>query len=315
MSTASTSPPSSAACRTFWPCARRSIVEPFSLIPPGGSEDLAAATGWSGDGAPGHGSLREFAIGAIADHLPKTLRRRAGIDYRVPTQAELRALEAFLLSLGRQEDIDISNSTGQAFASDLVERGRALFNNELSGSCTFCHEGAGGLNEGGFNGMFDTGVARLEDAPARRLRPKLPGDGGFGSSPKVDVAGRPGYGDGRMNTPTLVEAADTAPFFHNNAAATLEDAVRFYTTDTFANSSDGQARPTIDLAPDDIVAIGALCAPSTRSRTSAAAVPFGGLGSPMLSRSTEGADFIRLGEVVVILEMHRQGLVGIRDRA
>ena len=47
-----------------------------------------------------------------------------------------------------------------------------------------------------------------------------------------------------MNVPPLIEAADTPPLFHNNAAATIEDAVRFYTTDTFANSPDGQSRPS-----------------------------------------------------------------------
>jgi hypothetical protein len=32
----------------------------------------------------------------------------------------------------------------------------------------------------------------------------------------------------------LIEAADTPPFFHNNSARTIEDAVRFYTTATFS---------------------------------------------------------------------------------
>jgi hypothetical protein len=35
------------------------------------------ALGWSGDGAPGDGTLREFAIGAVVQHFPKTLKRRA----------------------------------------------------------------------------------------------------------------------------------------------------------------------------------------------------------------------------------------------
>jgi inorganic triphosphatase YgiF len=42
-----------------------------------------------------------------------------------------------------------------------------------------------------------------------------------------------------MNTPSLVEAADTPPFFHNNSARTLEDAIKFYTTDDFGNSPAG----------------------------------------------------------------------------
>ena len=34
-----------------------------------------------------------------------------------------------------------------------------------------------------------------------------------------------GIGDGSFNIPPLAEAADTPPLFHNNAAATIEDAV------------------------------------------------------------------------------------------
>jgi cytochrome c peroxidase len=39
-----------------------------------------------------------------------------------------------------------------------------------------------------------------------------------------------------FNIPPLVEAADTAPFFHNNASATLEEAVAFYNSPAFNNS-------------------------------------------------------------------------------
>jgi hypothetical protein len=48
-------------------------------------------------------------------------------------------------------------------------------------------------------------------------------------------------GDGTFNTPPLVEAADTAPFFHNNARATIEQAVAFYNSPAFNNSPAGQA--------------------------------------------------------------------------
>ena len=42
------------------------------------------------------------------------------------------------------------------------------------------------------------------------------------------------FGNQRFNVVSLVEAADTPPFFHNNSAATIEDAVHFYTTTTFS---------------------------------------------------------------------------------
>ncbi|MEE8197073.1 MAG: hypothetical protein V3T69_07850, partial [Acidiferrobacterales bacterium] len=47
-------------------------------------------------------------------------------------------------------------------------------------------------------------------------------------------------GDGTFNTPPLVEAADTGPFFHNNSIETIEGAVAFYSGDAFNNSPAGQ---------------------------------------------------------------------------
>ena len=68
---------------------------------------LGPQTGWSGDGAPGDGSLRAFSTGAVIQHFTKTTNRIAGVDFRLPTDEELDALEAFQLSLGRQVDLDL----------------------------------------------------------------------------------------------------------------------------------------------------------------------------------------------------------------
>ena len=95
------------------------------------------------------------------------------------------------------------------FRSPLVEAGRRLFNREESGSCALCHRNGTALNEGGFNGMLDVGVQRLRDTPARRLRPGLPADAGFGRCPPGTPTPAAGCGDGRFNTPSLIEAADT----------------------------------------------------------------------------------------------------------
>ncbi len=73
-----------------------------SIASPGGPR-----TGWSGDGAPGDGSLRSFATGAVIQHFTKTLNRVAGVDFRLPTDAELDAMEAFQLSLGRQKELTL----------------------------------------------------------------------------------------------------------------------------------------------------------------------------------------------------------------
>ena len=66
-----------------------------------------ARTGWSGDGAPGDGSLRSFAVGAVIQHFTKTTDRIASVDFRLPTDDELDALEAFQLSLGRQLELEL----------------------------------------------------------------------------------------------------------------------------------------------------------------------------------------------------------------
>src|SRR6185436_2391699 len=62
--------------------------------------------GWGGDGGPGRSTLHEFSFGAIVQHFTKNLRRRPGVDFRIPTQEELDALEAFQLFTGRQKQRD-----------------------------------------------------------------------------------------------------------------------------------------------------------------------------------------------------------------
>lgn len=76
--------------------------------------------GWSGDGGPGRGTLQQFAFGAIMQHFTKSLERRPGIDFRLPTQEELDALEAFQLFTGRQRSPDFASR----FPTDRA-RGRA----------------------------------------------------------------------------------------------------------------------------------------------------------------------------------------------
>jgi hypothetical protein len=235
------------------------------------------ALGWSGDGAPGDGTLREFAIGAVTQHLTKTLKRRAcslsefeadpGVcDFRVPTEAELADLLAFQLFTGRDEEVNLA---GLTFRDAFVEGGKGLFNQAPSvqgtRSCTACHNNAGANNSAGDNRQFATGVAKHPNAPAC-LRTGVPGDGGFGPTPDpvegiecadgriVNVAFR---GDEFFNTPSLIEAADTPPFFHNNIVETIEEAVEFYTTAAFNNSASGAGNAFV-LSDVQVNQIGAL---------------------------------------------------------
>lgn len=114
--------------------------DPFIVYP-------VQRTGWSGDGAPFGGSLREFAIGAVIQHFPKTLNREEGVDFRFPTTEELDALELFQLSLGRTEEIELDNLTfhdpgaaeGKVIFSTLDTQGGTV----QAGKCVLCHSDAG----------------------------------------------------------------------------------------------------------------------------------------------------------------------------
>lgn len=192
-------------------------------------------TGWSGDGAPGDGSLRAFALGAVIQHFSKTLGRVPGVDFRLPTDDELDALEAFQLSLGRQEDLRLP----LPLKGEVARRGQEIFLDDSLGKCNLCHVNAGATARlGGAdlgNANFDTGVENLPDKPAELTGATIPRDDGFGVP-----------GDGTFNTPSLVEAADTPPFFHNNAIDTIEGAVAFYDGDSFNDSPAGQALASLD---------------------------------------------------------------------
>jgi len=202
-------------------------------------------TGWSGDGSP-DGTLRSFATGAVIQHFTKTLSRVRGVDFRLPTEAELDALEAFMLSLGRQQDLSLP----LPLKGVVPKRGQEIFLDRNVGKCNLCHVNAGataslgGANLGNIN--FNTGVEDLPDQPPDLTDEKVPPDDGFG---------RPG--DGTFNIPPLVEAADTGPFFHNNAIRTIEGAVGFYDGDSFNNSPAGQLLSGIELDGTQIEAIAA----------------------------------------------------------
>ncbi len=210
-------------------------------------------TGWSGDGAPGDGSLRSFATGAVIQHFTKTTNRIAGVDFRLPTNQELDAMEAFQLSLGRQAELSLP----LALKGVIAARGQEIFRDNALGKCDACHFNAGAngnpaiFGAGAGNLNFDTGVENLPDQPARLTLEKVPLDDGFGNP-----------GNGEFNTPPLVEAADTGPFFHNNSVETVEGSVAFYNGDAFTNSPAGQllinaTGSAINLDATQIVAVAA----------------------------------------------------------
>jgi cytochrome c peroxidase len=196
------------------------------------NSELGPHTGWAGDGAPGDASLRAFAAGAVIQHFPRTLNRIPGVDFRLPTAAELDALAAYQLSLGRQSELSLP----LALKSKPAAWGQAIFNDPARGKCSICHFKGGangdprifGAKAGNLN--FNTGVENISRRPQDLTGDWLPPDDGFGAP-----------GDGTFNTPSLIEAADTGPFFHNNSVNTIEAAVAFYNSDAFNNSSAGQS--------------------------------------------------------------------------
>jgi hypothetical protein len=210
-------------------------------------------TGWSGDGAPGDRSLRSFATGAVIQHFTKTLNRIADVDFRLPTDEELDALEAFQLSTGRKQELTLPLS----LKNPVAVRGQAIFNDVRTGKCFACHFNAGAnaspaiFGPGAGNLNFNTGVEELPDQPGDLFGELNPPDDGLGTP-----------GDSTFNTPSLIEAAETGPFFHNNSVETIEGAVAFYDGESFNNSAAGRVLRNatgsgIELDATQIVAVAA----------------------------------------------------------
>jgi len=211
-------------------------ADPKATVPP------SERTGWGGDGAPGDGSLRSFLQGAIKQHYPKTLARVAGVDFREATPLELDLTNEFQRSLGRTRELDLT----QVNLSDPVANlGRQVFLDPNKGRCNFCHLNAGAnFQDTGRGRNFDT---EIRTAPAvGQIGVLADGtpvfDGGFGgvglAQPNMNglsadptVGDKNAFGNGTFNTPSLIEAADTGPFFHNNPGfigTEIENAVFFY---------------------------------------------------------------------------------------
>ena len=214
------------------------------LTPDGSTNPPVQRLGWSGDGAPGQGTLREFAIGAITQHAPRTLARKPHADFFLPTDTQLAQLEKFQLGLGRKNEIEL---TDVHLTDAVADRGRRNFLFGPARSCEDCHRNAGANNvitpgkpelaNSNFNVGTELGRIPLLDELG------VPFDGGFGLAP-FDTDGdgvNDAFGDGRFASQPLIEAADTGPFFHTNSAKTIEDAIRFYTTPEFGSSPVGQS--------------------------------------------------------------------------
>jgi mono/diheme cytochrome c family protein len=213
-------------------------------------------TGWSGDGAPGSGALRDFQTGAIMQHYTKSLNRVAGTDFRLATSDELDAIEQFMRQLGRTNELTLTNVT---MTDTRADHGRNVF---LTVGCNACHGNAGANASfgGGGNRNFNTGIETARNT----VLAGFPVDGGFLTA-SATPAGP--FGDGTFNAPPLIEAVDTPPFFHTDvtisgspghdvaSATTIEEAISFYSTPAFNNSPSGRVGP-IHMSATDIDDVG-----------------------------------------------------------
>jgi cytochrome c peroxidase len=172
-------------------------------------------------------NLADFSFDAIVQHFPKTLAREPGVDFMV-TQEQLDALAAFQNSVKCPKNKNLQENLERLVKRPDEVRGMEIFFDDARGKCARCHnpetETLGGANN------FDTGVV---DRPENAGLPLDPGDGGF-------------------NVPQLFCTARTAPFFHDNSAATLTDAVEHYVTDAFTNSPSGRFLGLINLTSEEI---------------------------------------------------------------
>ncbi len=231
-----------------------SITPPSPVAGDGTTVPPVHRTGWSGDGSPvdpeaeppRNGSLRDFAIGAIMQHMTRTLARVPGEDFRLPTEEELEALEAFMRSLGRQEEFDDFRLIRMRDAR--AEQGRRNYLGEGLASgvpCNACHFNGGANTDPDFdfppeitppafessNRSFAPRVEELRDQHGDILGKANPFDDGFGQ------------GTNLFNVPPVIEAADTGPFFHANQIDTVEAMVAFYATQRHLR--DGTVLPPI----------------------------------------------------------------------
>jgi hypothetical protein len=231
------------------------VVNPDGTGVDGTTQPPIQRTGWSGDGAPSPGGLKQFQVGAIFQHYTKSLARVSGTDFIPATDEQLTRIEEFLLSVGRSADVTLS---GLTLSDSGADAGRVTF---IGSRCNGCHRNAGANVAAGFNRNFDTGVETVRVARVDELL--IPRDGGFGGAapgaPFNHDADNDGindsYGNGTFSAPPLIEAADTGPFFHTNAFETIEDAITFYTTSAFGSSVAGGGTP-IALTATEIANIG-----------------------------------------------------------
>ncbi len=171
-------------------------------------------------------------------HFPRTLARLStggNPDFRLPTAAELAAMEAFMLAGDFPPGNDPNKFDLDRFALTAQQQsGRTAFFG--AAKCSQCHGGdvlavttVDILGKGiGVNAAFNTGVVNEPINGA--------GIDNLPCEPSVGMCGTREF-----STPQLFNVKNLAPFFHDASAATLAEAIDFYNSPRFNNSPAGVA--------------------------------------------------------------------------
>jgi hypothetical protein len=188
-------------------------------------------------------NLQLFATGAVTQHFPRTLARNSGgsdPDFRLPTSDELAALEAFMRAQEFPAGTDPNKFDLNQFVKTAAQqRGANAFG---AAKCSVCHNGTV-LSD---SGIFNTGVANQT----------------INSAGVDDLPCEPSAacGSRAFSVRQLFNIANLGPFFHDGSAATLRDAVAFYSSSFFNTSPGAGISGPINVpaigptALDDIVA-------------------------------------------------------------
>lgn len=211
-----------------------------------------APHGFSGD-VP---DLQTFVTGAVTQHFPRTLARSnigSAPDFRFPTAAERAAMEAFMLAQEFPAGSDSNKFDLSRFVTTSAEqRGQTAFFG--AAKCSQCHGGTvlaattvSIQGKGvGVNAAFNTGVVN------REINASF-----FDNLPPERQGGTGAAGSREFSTPQLFNVKNVGPYFHDNSAATLREAIDFYATAAFNNSPAGLAIGGISInsaTVDDILA-------------------------------------------------------------
>ena len=206
---------------------------------------LTAPFGWGGTIF----QLDEFVVAAVRQHFPRTLRRVPGVDFRLPTQEETAALVAFMQSTTLVPNGVTQFDFGSVVRTETQQRGEAVFFG--NGKCSFCHDGP--LLTG--NGSFDTGVTR------RTVNAAAPPGCDPSCMPLGEREDRNGHR--AFNVPTLLGLANSAPYFHDNSAASIREAVAHYVSPEFNGSDGGSFLLGIQMTETEIDDVAAFLAALT----------------------------------------------------